>query len=269
MGVKVFRSTVFLASMALVVCPGAGAMSAAPGSMITSYFHHETAGYLGVDFEDLTSKQRSEFHLQSKQGVAIAAVDHDAPAGQAGLRAQDVVLEMNGQPAQSAAQLRGILRKTTAGQTVNLTILRDGQTIEKSVQLGDRKVVEQRAWSQHYTVPDPTQESAMDMQEGNPQAQPPAQPEQGFIGQATSELGKTFGSNGVLMSLIPGTNSLYTGVEVDILGPQLAQYFDVKDGVGLLVRVAGGPPCGGHRVEGRRRADGFPQQVAACPPRES
>ena len=125
---KIFRATILLASMTLVVSSGAWALGSGPtaaaSSVVTAYFHHDRVGYLGVDFEDLTAEQRSTFHLQGKQGVAIAAVDHDAPAGQAGLRAQDVVIEMNGQPAQNAAELRSMLKKATVGQTVELTILR-------------------------------------------------------------------------------------------------------------------------------------------------
>ena len=261
---RIFRAGIFLASMTLVVSSGAWALSAAPdpgpSPVMSSYFHRDSVGYLGVDFEDLTDKQRAEFHLQGKQGVAIAAVDHDAPAGEAGLRAQDVVLQIDGQPAQSAAQLHSILKKATVGQTVNLTILRDGQSIQKAVVLANRKDVEQRAWSQHYTVPDPAQEQTsgpslsgrsaiggqmgahpMGMMPQSPAATPPptppaAEPEQGFLGETYSELGKTFGANGYIMSWIPGTNALYTGVDLDILGPQLAQYFNVPNGTGLLVK---------------------------------
>lgn len=251
-----FRAGIFLASLTLVVSTTSWAFSPvpAPTSEMSTYFHRDRVGYLGVDFEDLTEKQRSQFHLQGKQGVAIAAVDHDAPAGQAGLRVQDVVLQMDGQPAQSAAQLRAMLKKETVGQTVNLTLLHEGQTIQKAVVLANRKDVEQRAWSQHYTVPDPSEESPAAQGTGSqpnlpamgmmPQASPssappptpPAQPEQGFLGETYSELGKTFGANGYIMSWIPGTNALYTGVEVDILGPQLAQYFNVPAGTGLLVK---------------------------------
>ncbi|HEX4021983.1 MAG TPA: PDZ domain-containing protein [Acidobacteriaceae bacterium] len=244
---KIFRATIILASTTLVASSGAKALGGGPppasSSVVAVYFHHDRVGYLGVDFEDLTAQQRSTFHLQGKQGVAIAAVDHDAPAGQAGLRAQDVVIEMNGQPAQNAAQLRSMLKKATVGQTVELTILRDGQTFRKSVQLADRKAVEERAWSQHYTVPDPSQDADISQDAViGPLAQPPPPPQQttpaemSFLGEASSEFGKAFGSNGVLMSLIPGTNALYTGVELDILGPQLAQYFGVKNGAGLLVK---------------------------------
>ncbi len=251
---KQFRRALFWASVTfalpMLTSLRSGALGAAPGTAASSPFHHASVGYLGVDFEDLTHSQRAAFHLQGKQGVAIAAVDHDAPAGQAGLKVQDVVLRMDGHAVQSAAQARNLLRKKNAGQSMTLTLLRNGQILKKSVQLADRKDVEKRAWSQHYTVPNPAQQpasspatqpqqnaSAPQTHPNKAQAQQPAtHATSGFLSQVSSELSKTFGANGILMSWIPGTNALYTGVDMDILGPQLAQYFGVKGGVGLLVQ---------------------------------
>ena len=52
---------------------------------------------------------------------------------------------------------------------------------------------------------------------------------------ASSEIGKTFSSNGGLMSYIPGTPP-YTGITLDVLNPQLAHYFGLKNSTGLLVK---------------------------------
>lgn len=250
---KQFCHTFLWASITLVLpvftSLRSSALGSAPGAAASSHFHHASAGYLGVDFEDLTGSQRLAFHLQGKQGVAIAAVDHDAPAGQAGLKVQDVVLRMDGHSVQSAAQARSLLRKKTAGQWITLTLLRKGQTLEKTVQLADRKDVEKRAWSQHYTVPNPARQPSSGAMTAQPQPaamapqpqtqmqpQPAAHAQSGFLSQASSDLGKTFGPNGILMSWIPGTNALYTGIDVDVLGPQLAQYFGVQGEAGLLVK---------------------------------
>ncbi len=241
-----FQAGISFTVLMLATLP-ARALEPAPNTAQASYFHPASVGYLGVEFEDLTSSQRAAFHLKGKQGVAIAAVDHDAPAGQAGLKVQDVVLRANGHPAQNAAQLRAMLHKLPVGRTVTLTILRGGHTLEKSVQLADRGAVEKRAWSQHYTVPDPAQQPGGATASQNqvpaqnqapaktPARQSVAHAQTGFLSQASSEIGKTFGSNGLLMSWIPGTNAMYTGIEVDPMGPQLAKYFGVQGETGLLV----------------------------------
>ncbi len=182
---------------------------------ITS-FHHHGDGYLGVDFENLTPQQRAKFNVPPKQGVAIAAVDHDAPAGKAGMRSNDVIIQLDGKRAQHAEDLRDALHKMDPGQRVELLVLRYGQPITFSVVLADRKTIQQEAWSQHYTVPDPA-------------------PQSGFFGTAGSEIGKTFSSNGGLMSYIPGTLP-YTGITFDVMNRQLAHYFGLRNSTGLLIK---------------------------------
>lgn len=213
----------------------------APAGSIVS-FHHDGDGYLGVDFENLSSQQRARLRIASNEGVAIAAVDHDAPAGKAGLRSNDVIVKLDGKKAQHAEDLREVLHKMSPGQTVTLNVLRDGQPKEFTVVLADRKTVEQQAWSQHYTVPDPQASNQAGVQNSSqpaPQAlsQPPVQPlgQTGFFSAMPAEIGKTFSSNGGLMSLIPYT-APYTGIIVDVLMPQLADYFGLKGKTGLLVK---------------------------------
>lgn len=181
--------------------------------------HHHGGGYLGVDFENLTKQQRKNLSISPKQGVAIVAVDHDAPAGKAGLRPNDVIVAMNGKKAERAEDLVAALHKMNPGQQVALDIVRDGRSFQISVVLTDRKLLEEKAWSQHFTVPDP-------------QTQPA---QQGFFASVPSEISKTFSSNGGLMSYIPGTPP-YTGLELDLINPQLARYFGLKNSTGLLVK---------------------------------
>ena len=87
-------------------------------------------------------------------------VDHDAPAGKSGLKVHDVILELDGQPFDNAEQLRRRLREMPSGRTINLLISRDGNPITITVQLCDRAVLEQQAWSQHYSVPEPARAGA-------------------------------------------------------------------------------------------------------------
>ncbi len=206
-----------LGSLALPVSPPTFAAAASGG---IASFHRHGGGYLGVDFENLTSQQRAKLDVGPKEGVAIAAVDHDAPAGKAGLRANDVIVKMDGKRTRHAEDLSDALQKMDPGQSVVLDIVREGRPLEICLVLADRKILEQQAWSQRYTVPDP-------------KPQPVAQP--GFFESVPSEIGKTFSSNGGLMSYIPGTPP-YTGITLDVLNPQLARYFGLRSSTGLLVK---------------------------------
>jgi serine protease Do len=216
-----------LACLALLALPAAAETHPLEPMVGMSSFHHH-GGYLGVDFENLTKQQRQKLHLGSNEGVAIAAVDHDAPAGKAGLRSNDVIVKFAGKKAQNVEGLIDALHKMNPGQTVVLDIVRDGKPMEITVILADRDTVEKEAWSQHYTVPDPSAQTT---------AQAPAQPPppSGFFGVASSDIGKTFSSNGGLMSYIPGTPP-YTGITLDVLNSQLAHYFGLKNSTGLLVK---------------------------------
>ncbi len=175
--------------------------------------NHSTQGYLGVGTRDIDSDRAAQLKLKDARGAEIVTVDHDAPAAKAGLRVHDVILQMNSQPIEGEAQLRRMLRETPPGHTITLVISRDGQQQTMSIQLVDRSELEANAWSQHIPVPDPDQD---DDAVALPGAGSPA-----------------FGS-GFLPGF--GANPLYTGLQLDMLGPQLANYFGVHDGQGLLVK---------------------------------
>jgi serine protease Do len=169
---------------------------------------HTPQGYLGVDFRDVDSERASQLKLKGAVGAEIITVDHDAPACKAGMQVHDVILSMNGQAIEGEAQLRRLLRDTPPGRTVTFLISRDGQQQSITLQLADRSTIEAAAWSQHIPVPDPDD-------------------------SATAPPAPLYG-NSFVAGL--GGNPLYTGLQLDMLGPQLANYFGVHDGQGLLVK---------------------------------
>lgn len=175
--------------------------------------HSPSQGYLGVNFHDIDNDRASVLKLKDAHGVEIITVDHDAPANKAGLKVHDVVLEMNGQRLEGADQFRRMLKETPPGHTVNFVISRDGQQQTITAQLGERSQVEAKAWSQHFTVPDPSDETTS----------------QGLIAPSSHGFGSGF--FGVFT-----TNGLYIGADVDAISTQLASYFGVSDGAGLLVK---------------------------------
>jgi len=167
-------------------------------------------GYLGVGMHDVDTERAAQLKLKEVRGVEVTTIDHDAPAGKAGLRVHDVILGMNGQAIVGQAQLTRLLHDTPVGHTVSLLISRDGQQQTVSIQLADRATLEADAWSQHIPVPDPDNDVAL-----------------------PSGTGNSFG-NGIFSSLT--SNPFYTGLDLDMLGPQLANFFGVHDGQGLLVK---------------------------------
>jgi len=104
--------------------------------------HSGSQGYLGVDLTDVDQEKAQALKLKDVRGAVITLIDHDAPAGQIGLKVNDVVLGLNGQPVEGAEQLRRMLKEIPAGRNVSLVISRDGNTQTLTVQLADRKVIE-------------------------------------------------------------------------------------------------------------------------------
>jgi len=181
---------------------------------------HTSQGYLGIETHDIDNERAVALKLKDASGAEITIVDHDAPAGKVGLRVHDVILQMNGQQIQGVEQLHRMLRETPAGRNVTLLISRDGQQQTINVQLADRAKIEQDAWTQIHTVPDPDDDGSVTL-----------------VGPSGHGAG-----SGFFGAFAIGTPSV--GVELDTLGSQLADYFGVKDGQGLLVkRVAENSPA--------------------------
>jgi predicted metalloprotease with PDZ domain len=109
--------------------------------------HSTSQGYLGVDLADVDQEKAQALKLKEVRGAIITLIDHDAPAGQIGLKVNDVVVKLNGQPVEGAEQLRRMLREIPAGRNVSIEISRDGNIQTLAVQLADRRVMEHDVWA--------------------------------------------------------------------------------------------------------------------------
>jgi S1-C subfamily serine protease len=180
-------------------------------------------GYLGVDFHDTSEEQISALHLQGPRGAEITLVDHDGPAGKAGLQPHDIVLQVNGQNIEGAEDLRRRIRESSPGTAVSLSIVRQGRALTLTAKLANRADVERQAW-QHMTGPDPMTGDDAPVEniivehytmETAPMPRSPSRG-QSFIGT-------------VLRS------APYTGATVETMSPQLAGFFGAPPKSGLLV----------------------------------
>jgi S1-C subfamily serine protease len=98
-----------------------------------------------VEVADVTQQQAQTLHLDGAAGAEIVLLDHDAPAGKAGLHVHDVILASNGTKIRNAEQFRELLRQESSGKKLRLSVNRDGAVRAISVQLEDRRKVEQEA----------------------------------------------------------------------------------------------------------------------------
>lgn len=83
-------------------------------------------GMLGVIMQNLTPELASAFGLDLHQGVVISQVVDDSAAAKAGLKAGDVVSDINGVPVKSASAMRNMVGLMRVGAKMEITVLRDG-----------------------------------------------------------------------------------------------------------------------------------------------
>ncbi len=184
-------------------------------------------GYLGVGLRDVSEDQVAALKLKDTHGAEVISVDHDGPACKAGLQVHDVILQMNGQAVDGIDQMRRMLRELPAGRTVSFVISRDGQQQTISTQMANRDTVEREAWEQRYKVPDPMAPSASSSR----------LPEHGsgFLSSSTAS-GATKGQRNFLGAVTMLVSSSFTGAKLEVMGPQLAEFFGAQGSAGLLVR---------------------------------
>jgi S1-C subfamily serine protease len=104
-------------------------------------------GYLGVEIVDVDNEKAQALKLKEVRGAVITLIDHDAPAGQIGLKVNDVVLQLNGQNVEGSEQLRRMLKEIPAGRKVSIEISRDGNIQTMAVELADRQVLGHDIWN--------------------------------------------------------------------------------------------------------------------------
>ncbi|MGA3132901.1 MAG: PDZ domain-containing protein [Terracidiphilus sp.] len=180
--------------------------------------HASTGGYLGVDVSDVDADKAQALKLKEVRGALITLIDHDAPAGQIGLKVNDVVLAVNGQNVEGAEQLRRMLHEIPAGRKISLEISRDGNIQTLAVQLVDRKAMEQSIWSR------------IGMDADGVAPAPPA-PVMGIMGGGDAPLPPS-GFHSYLF-----TSTLNVGALVEPLTSQMADYLGVQGG--LMVKQVG------------------------------
>lgn len=90
-------------------------------------------GYLGLMPEDVTPAKAKT--LEVDKGALVASVDDDTPAGKAGIKPMDVIVEINGKKIDSALALRRTVSASKPGSKCSIVLVREGkkQTVQVTV----------------------------------------------------------------------------------------------------------------------------------------
>ena len=86
-----------------------------------------TRGWLGVSVQEISEDIAKSMKLKDRNGALISDVFKGDPADVAGLKAGDVVTEINGKPIRDTHELLMMVAAFRIGEVIKIKILRDGQ----------------------------------------------------------------------------------------------------------------------------------------------
>jgi len=93
-------------------------------------------GWLGVSIAEVGEEEMLKLKLKEPRGVWVRQVITGQPADQGGVRADDVVLGVDGARVDEPRDLQRIISSTPVGRAVKLSVVRDGQATELTVTVG-------------------------------------------------------------------------------------------------------------------------------------
>ncbi|HEX8177423.1 MAG TPA: PDZ domain-containing protein [Pyrinomonadaceae bacterium] len=218
------RTLLFSASLLLLAClsvqaqqqqavPATPVTPSAPTIDVETPFSFDFAAqggnYLGVTTTEVTRENMGRYNMREPRGMAVTRVAEDSPAARAGLKAGDVILRFDNEPVTTHNKLQRLISEAAPEQSVRLAISRNGAEQEVTVTIGRRKSGYQSIFESY-----PTQ------QQGAEQARRALEDfrNQGAVG--------FFASRRI-------------GINTTSLTKQLADYFGVTGGHGLLVTSVG------------------------------
>lgn len=204
-----------------------------------------TRGWLGVSVQDVNQDLAKQFGLSEAKGALVSEVLPDSPAAAAGVKAGDVITEIDGKTVDSAALLRNAVAQTPIGQTVKLSILRNNNQQSLDVKIAERP-----------------KEMAQREPQGPSQQQEPGKPSalsglavQDLTPEMVRDLGLAPGTRGVVVTdLAPSSAAATAGIQPgDIIVEvnrqpvrsvaelkQIASKLKEKDSALLLINRQGG-----------------------------
>ncbi|HLL71849.1 MAG TPA: PDZ domain-containing protein [Pyrinomonadaceae bacterium] len=256
-----------LASLALLftflLCaPGVGAQEAQSRRSQTdgAYAFAFGGNHLGVSVESVTRENMNNFNLRGEpRGVAVREVAEGGPAAKAGLQKNDVILRFDGEQVSSVQKLQRLINESAPEHTARLSVSRNGAEQELSVKLGRGETFTSRSFG-NFRFPEGQafgfntddfkrqaeelthnseewKRRSKELQRNSEEWKKRAKELQLDSQELRKDLeekfrAKGFGEN---FTLVYGGSARRIGITTQTLTDQLADYFGVGTGGGLLV----------------------------------
>jgi serine protease Do len=96
-------------------------------------------GWLGIRAQDVSPQLASSLNLARPVGemAVVTEVAENSPAGEAGVKTGDVILEFNGKPVPKSHEFPSVIADTPPGQKVSLKIVHEKKEQTISVKIGE------------------------------------------------------------------------------------------------------------------------------------
>lgn len=100
----------------------------------------EKVAFLGVTASPVSPAMREQLKLQRGIGLVVELVEKDGPADKAGLKQHDIIEKLNDQWIVNQQQLGVLVRLNKPGDTVKLTVVRQGERMQLDATLAEKEM---------------------------------------------------------------------------------------------------------------------------------
>ncbi len=94
-------------------------------------------GWLGVAIQDLTDDLAGSFDYKGTKGALVSDLSEGSPADKAGIKSGDIVIKFNDTTVEDVQHLRKMVAATRPGTKVTLEVVRDGETKNYTIKVGE------------------------------------------------------------------------------------------------------------------------------------
>ena len=189
-----------------------------PSDQAFSFFI-DGGSFLGIYAENINRENMGRYHMSQVRGVGVTQVVKDSPAEKAGLRKDDVILRIDGENVSSVRKLNRLVSELAPDQSVRVSFSRGGAEQEVTATVTKRL----------------NQSFAGDLLRGDPKMWKFEGPDMKSFKweMAPFRRGDLFDHDGNFSFALGNTRRI--GVSTMELTKQLADYFGITSGKGVLV----------------------------------
>jgi serine protease Do len=191
--------------------------------------------YLGIQTQEITRENFSKYGLGEVRGVGIEKVLENSPAANAGLQNGDVIVRFENEDITSTRKLSRLIAEVAPDHQVKLTIARGGSEREVTVTMGKRQMP--KFENGVFQTPVPPMGELPNMRVPMPKLPPMSEtpqfktvPPMGEF-KAIPPMGEGIGKDFMVFR----GDGRQIGAGLMPLTKQLAEYFGINEGRGLLI----------------------------------